>query len=122
MKNYQPNQIRNVGVCSHGGAERTSLTEALLYSSGEISRLGKVEEGTTTTDYDKEEIEPNITIHTSVAPCTWKDKKINIVDTPGYYDFIGDVKSSLRIVDGALLVVCAASGVQVGTEQVEVCK
>ncbi|ACB83609.1 elongation factor G [Natranaerobius thermophilus] len=118
MKSYQPDQIRNVGLCSHGGAGKTSLTEALLYSSNSIDRLGNVEDGTTTTDFDKEEVDRGITINTSVAPCEWKGHKLNLVDTPGYFDFIGDVKSSLRIVDGALIVVCAASGVQVGTEQV----
>ncbi len=118
MKNYQPDQIRNVGLCSHGGAGKTQLTEALLYTSGAINRLGKVDDGTTTTDYDKEEIERKITINTSIAPCEWNDHKINLVDTPGYFDFLGDVRSSLRVVDGALVVVCAASGVQVGTEQV----
>ncbi len=118
MNNYQPNQIRNVGICSHGGAGKTSLTEALLFTSGTIDRHGKVEDGTTTTDYDKEEIDRNVTINTAIAPCEWKEHKINLVDTPGYFDFIGDVKSSLRVVDGALVVICAASGVEVGTEQV----
>ncbi len=118
MKNYQPDQIRNVGICSHSGAGKTSLTEAMLYTSSSIDRLGKVDEGNSTTDYDKEEIERGITINTSIAPCEWKDCKINLVDTPGYFDFLGDVKSSLRIVDGALIVVSASSGVEVGTEQV----
>ncbi len=118
MKNYQPQQIRNIGLCSHGGAGKTSLAEAMLYTAGGIDRLGNVEEGTTTMDYDKEEVERKITINTSIAPCEWNDHKINLVDTPGYFDFISDVKSSLRVVDGALITVCAASGVQVGTEQV----
>lgn len=117
MKNYQPHQIRNVGICSHSGAGKTSLVEAMLYSSGAIDRLGKVDAGSTTTDFDKEERERGITINTSIAPCEWKDCKINMVDTPGYFDFLGDVKSSLRIVDGALIVVGASSGVEVGTEQ-----
>lgn len=118
MKNYEPHQIRNVGICSHSGAGKTSLAEAMLYSSGATDRFGKVDDGTTTLDFDKEEKERGITINTSIAPCQWKDCKINLVDTPGYFDFLGDVKSSLRIVDGALIVVGAASGVEVGTEQV----
>ncbi|UMZ74160.1 elongation factor G [Natranaerofaba carboxydovora] len=118
MKNFNPDQLRNVGICSHSGAGKTSLAEAMLYTSGVNERLGKVDEGTSTTDYDKEEMERGITINTSVAPCEWKNCKINLVDTPGYFDFIGDVKSALRVVDGALIVVSASSGVEVGTEQV----
>jgi len=116
LKGYQTGQLRNIGVVAHGGAGKTSLVEAMLYNSGAISRLGRVEDGTTTADYHPEETKRQVTIHTSLAPCEWKDRKINLLDTPGYADFISDVKGALRVVDGNLFVVCAASGVEVQTE------
>lgn len=118
MHDYSTEQIRNVVLLSHCGAGKTSLSEAMLFTSGAISRLGKVDEGTTTSDYDPDEIKRKISISLSVLPCQWKDTKINLLDTPGYADFIGGVIAGMRVADGAVVVVCAASGVEVGTELV----
>ena len=111
-------RIRNVALISHGGAGKTSLTEALLFSSGAINRLGKIEAGNTTTDFDPDEIKKQVTINVGLAPIEWEGVKINILDTPGYFDFIGDVLGALRVADGAVVTVCAVSGVEVGTEKV----
>ncbi|WP_227766300.1 elongation factor G [Zhaonella formicivorans] len=116
MKVYESGKIRNVGIVAHGGAGKTSLTEALLFNVGTITRLGKVDEGNTTTDYLPEEIKRKITINMAMAPIEWRDTKINLLDTPGYADFIGDVKGALRVVDGLIFTVCAVSGVEVQTE------
>lgn len=116
MKAYKADAIRNVALVGHGGCGKTSLVEALLYTSGGIDRLGRVDDGTTTSDYDPDEVKRKISINASLAPCEWKNAKVNFVDTPGYADFIGDVKSTLRVVDGAIIVVCAVSGIEVGTE------
>lgn len=118
MPKLSVDQIRNVALISHGGAGKTSLAEAMLYVSGAINRLGKVEAGNTTTDYDDEEIRKQITINAVPAPLDWKNIKINLLDTPGYFDFIGDVLGALQAVDGAVVSVCAVSGVEVGTEKV----
>ncbi len=118
MKKYASEDIRNVALISHGGAGKTSLTEALLYTSGTTNRLGKIESGNTTTDYDPDEIKKQVTINTSLAPLEWSGVKINLLDTPGYFDFIGDVLGALRVADSVIAVVCAASGVEVGTEKV----
>ncbi len=118
MKAYATEKIRNVALISHGGAGKTSLAEALLFTAGAINRLGKVEAGNTTTDFDADEIKRQITISTSLAPLEWKETKINLMDTPGYFDFIGEVLSALRVADSAVVTVCAVSGVEVGTEKV----
>jgi elongation factor G len=118
MKEYKFDRIRNVAIVSHGGAGKTSLTEAMLYNSGAISRLGKVEEGNVTTDFEPEETKRKISINLALAPYEWKDCKINILDTPGYSDFVAEVRGALRAGDNALLVLCAASGVEVETEKV----
>jgi len=118
MQNYTTDQIRNVVLLSHCGAGKTSLSEAMLFTSGAISRLGKVDEGTTTSDYDPDEIKRKISISLSVLPCQWKDTKINLLDTPGYADFVAGVIAGMRVADEAIIVVCAASGVEVGTELV----
>ena len=118
MKNYPTEKIRNVALVSHGGAGKTSLTEAMIFTTGATNRLGKVDTGTTTTDFDPEEIKRQITINTSLAPVEWAGVKINLLDTPGYFDFIGDVAGALRVADAAVVVVSATSGVEVGTEKV----
>lgn len=115
MKDYAADKLRNVALISHGGAGKTSLTEALLYTSGGTDRLGKVDEGNTVSDYDPDEIKRKITINASVLPCEWSDSKINLLDTPGYPDFIGEVLGALSVADAALVVVCAVSGVEVNT-------
>ncbi|MDT3698657.1 MAG: elongation factor G [Thermincola sp.] len=116
MKSYQTGQLRNIGVVAHGSAGKTSLVEAMLFNTGAINRLGRVEDGTTTSDFHPEEIKKQVTIHTSLVPCEWKNTKLNLLDTPGFSDFISDVKGVLRVVEGALFVVCAVAGVEVQTE------
>ena len=110
-------QIRNIALVSHGGAGKTSLTEAMLYTAKATNRLGKVEAGNTITDYDDEEIRKQITINTVPAPLDWNNFKINLLDTPGYFDFIGDVLGALHAADAAAVVVCAVNGIEVGTEK-----
>lgn len=116
MKNYQTGQLRNLGVVAHGGAGKTSLVEAMLFNTGILSRLGRVEDGTTTSDYHPEEIAKQITIHTSLVPCEWNGIKLNLLDTPGFSDFIGEVKGALRVSDAAMFVVSAVDGVEVQHE------
>ena len=118
MHHFEPEKIRNVVFLSHSGAGKTSLAEALLFSSGAINRLGSVTDGTTTSDYDPGEIKRQISVNLSLLPCQWKDSKINIIDTPGYPDFVAEVKAGLAVSEGAVILVCAVSGVEVGTEQV----
>jgi len=117
MKVYATGQIRNVGLFSHVGAGKTSLVEAMLYDAGAITRLGTVDGGNTVSDYDPDEIKRKISINLSLVPVEWRDSKLNLIDTPGYADFVGEVMSALQVCDGALLVVDAGAGVQVGTEE-----
>lgn len=118
MQQSSPDTIRNVALLSHSGSGKTSLSEAMLFDSGAITRVGNVADGNTTSDYDPDEIKHKISINLSVLPLTWKNTKINILDTPGYPDFVGEVRSALRICESSVILVCAASGVEVGTEQV----
>ena len=111
-------KIRNVGVVGHGGVGKTSLVEAMLFTAGAVTRLGKVDDGTTTTDFDPDEIKRKISINTAVAYCDYKGHRINLVDTPGYGDFIADARAGLRVVEAAVVVVDAVAGVQVQTEKV----
>lgn len=111
-------QIRNIAFISHQGAGKTTLAEYMLLTSGAIQRLGSVDDGTATSDYDPLEVEHHMGINLSLLSFSWKETKINLIDTPGYADFVGEVRSGLRVVEGAIVVVCAASGVEVGTEQV----
>ena len=105
-------------LLSHGGAGKTTLSEALLFKSGAIDRMGSVAEGNTVSDYDDEEIRRQISVSTSVLPCEWEGHKINFLDTPGYADFVGEVRGATRVADGAVVVVDAVAGVEVGTELV----
>lgn len=116
MKVFETQKIRNIAMISHGGAGKTTLTEAMLGNTGVLKRIGRVEDGNTTTDYDPEEIKRQITINTTLAPCEWRGHKINILDTPGFADFVADVRSALRVVDGVSVVVSAPDGVEVMTE------
>ncbi len=118
MKQYPIEKIRNVSLIAHGGAGKTSLTEALLYTSKAIDRLGNVMEGNTVSDHDPEEVKRSVSISASLAPVEWKEHKINFIDTPGYFDFVGEVRGALRVSDAAVIVVCSVSGVEVGTEKV----
>ena len=116
MKEYQIDAIRNVALVSHGGAGKTTLVEALLHSAGATTRLGKVEDGSTASDFDDEEVRRGISLYTSVIPVEHKDCKINVLDTPGFLDFIGEVISALRVADSAIVLIDSVSGVEVGTE------
>ncbi|MFC2024997.1 elongation factor G [Chloroflexota bacterium] len=118
MEQYGLESIRNLVLLSHNGAGKTSLSEAILFTAGAINRLGKVDDGTTTSDFDPAEAKHKISINLTMLPCQWKGTKINFLDTPGYSDFVGEVKAAVRVSEGAIVVVCAASGVEVGTEQV----
>ncbi|MDD4923654.1 MAG: elongation factor G [Dehalococcoidales bacterium] len=117
MKQYQPENIRNVVLLSHSGAGKTTLSEAMLFNAGVINRLGKVDAGTTTSDYDQDEIKRKISINTTLLPYEWHDAKVNLLDTPGYSDFAGEVDSAVRVCEGAVIVAAASSGLEVGTEQ-----
>lgn len=118
MTKYDINKVRNIALVGHGDSGKTSLAEAMLYDSGMINRLGNIGQGNTTTDYDPREIKKGITINSSLAYLNWKDLLINIIDTPGYLDFITDTQSILRIIDNVIVVICGVSGVEVQTEKV----
>src|SRR5262249_51144076 len=111
-------RIRNVGLAGHGGVGKTSLVESMLFAAGAVNRLGKVDDGSTTTDFDPDEIKRKISINTTVAYCDYKGHRINLVDTPGYGDLIADARAGLRVVEAAMVVVDAVAGVQVQTEKV----
>jgi len=116
LKNYDTLSLRNVCLVGHGGSGKTSLTEAFLFTSGAISRMGKVMEGNTVSDSLPEEIKHKVSISTSHVPVEWQEVKINILDTPGYSDFLSEVKSALRVVESGVLVLCGVSGIEVQTE------
>ena len=118
MANFELDKIRNVAVIAHGGAGKTSLVEAMLFASGSIDRLGRVDDGTTTTDYEPEEIARKITISSSISFCTWNGFRINLVDTPGFINFLEDTRGCLRGVDGAVVIVSALSGVKAETQKI----
>ncbi|MGE4412754.1 MAG: elongation factor G [Candidatus Caldatribacteriota bacterium] len=118
MTKNDVDKVRTFALVGHGDAGKTSLTEAMLYDANMTTRLGKIEQGNTVTDYDPKEIKRGISINSSLAYLNWKDTTFNIIDTPGYLDFIVDTKSSLRVVDCAIMVVCGVSGVEVQTEKV----
>ena len=117
MKKYDADHIRNIGIIGHGSVGKTSLTEALLFNAKAIDRLGKVDDGTTTTDYDDDEKKRKITISTAVAHYEWEKHKINIIDMPGFADFINDTKIALSVADTAIVLVCGVSGVEVMTDK-----
>ncbi|WIF95633.1 elongation factor G [Caminicella sporogenes] len=117
MKNYKVNEIRNVALLGHGGSGKTTLIESMLYTTKVIKRIGKIEEGNTVSDFDKEEIARQFSIGTSVIPIEWNNSKYNILDAPGYFDFQGEVISALRVAGGAIIMLDATSGVEVGTEK-----
>jgi len=116
MKEYTTEFIRNVALVSHGSAGKTMLVEAFLHFTGATTRLGKIEDGTTAADFEDEEIRRGISLSTAVIPVEYQNHKINFLDTPGYTDFIGEMVSALRVADGALVVIDAVAGAEVGTE------
>lgn len=116
MKEYSTQMIRNIAMVSHSGAGKTMLGEALLHFTGATTRLGRIEDGTTVADYEEEEIRRGLSLSTAILPVEYRDHKINLLDTPGYTDFIGEVISALRVADGALVLVDAVAGAEVGTE------
>jgi len=118
MEQFGLEKIRNIALLSHAGAGKTSAAEAMLFTAKAINRLGKVDDGSSTSDYDPDEIKRKISINLSLLPCQWQDTKVNILDTPGYSDFVGEVNAGIRASEAAIIVVCAASGVEVGTSQV----
>jgi elongation factor G len=118
MKEYGTEFIRNVALVGHGGAGKTSLTEAFLFNTGATTRLGRVDDTTAAADFEDEEHRRRISVSTAVIPVEYEDHKINILDTPGFTDFVGEVRSALRAADAAIVVVDAVSGVEVGTELV----
>ena len=117
MKSYTANEIRNIVILGHSGCGKTTITEAGLFNSGATKRFGKVADGNTVSDYDSEEIRRKVSINTSVIPIEWMDTKINFLDTPGYFDFEGEVRSAVSAADAALIVVSGKSGPEVGTEK-----
>lgn len=117
MKDYTANMIRNIGVFGHGGEGKTTLTEAMLFNAGLLDRMGRVEDGSTTTDYDPEEKRRTISIGAALAPYEWNGTKVNIIDAPGFFDFYGEVVEAMTLADGALIVIGAVSGVVVGAEK-----
>lgn len=118
MKEYATKELRNVAIISHSGAGKTTFTEAVLFNLGVINRLGRVEDGTTTSDYDPEEIKRQVSISATTIPVEFNKTKINIIDTPGYFDFVGEVLGAMSATDGAIILVDSVAGVEVGTEKV----
>ena len=118
MKRYPSDKIRNIVVAGHGGTGKTSLVEAMLFAAKAVDRLGRVEDGTTTTDFDPEEIRRKITVNAALAPVEWQETKLNLIDTPGYPDFIGEVVGALRAAETVLVAVDATAGAEVQTDKV----
>ena len=118
MKIYETASIRNVAIVGHGGSGKTSLTSAILYDSGAVNRLGRVEDGNTVTDFDPDEIARQISLSTALAYCDWNKIKLNILDTPGFGNFIQEAHSALQVADTALVNVCGVAVVEVQTEKV----
>ena len=123
MDVFRTDRIRNVVLLGHGGAGKTTLAEAMAYLAGMTNRLGRVEDGNTVSDYDKEEIKRHFSISTTLIPVPWDKVKINVLDTPGYFDFVGEVEEAVSVADAAIIVVNCKAGIEVGTEKAwELCE
>ena len=118
MKEYASTNIRNIALVGHGKSGKTSIAEDCLFNTGAIKRRGSIADGTMVSDYEPEETRRELSIQTSLLACEWLDHKLNILDTPGYPDFVGEVKSALQAADSALIVISAVSGIEVETEKV----
>src|SRR5512140_2063742 len=118
MKVYDAGSIRNVAIVGHSGSGKTQLASAMLFDAGMVNRLGKVDDGTTVTDFDEEEIARKHTLSASLAYVEWNKTKINLIDTPGFGNFFSDTRSALRVADAALVVIDSVSGPEVQTEKV----
>ena len=118
MAIYESDKLRNVAVLGHGGSGKTSLVEAMLFDTGAVNRLGRVDDGTSVSDWDEEERRRQMSINMALILCEWQDHKLNILDTPGYMDFVGEMISAIRVTDGVVVVLDSVGGVEVGTEQV----
>ena len=118
MNVYTTEKIRNVVLLGHSGCGKTSLVEAMAYLAGQATRMGTVADGSTISDFDKEEIKRQFSIHTSVVPIEWDNVKINILDTPGFFDFVGEVEEAVSAADAAIIVVSGKAGIQTGTKRV----
>jgi elongation factor G len=118
MTTYKSDELRNVVLLGHGGAGKTSLAEAMLFDTGAVNRLGRVDDGTSVSDWDEEERRRKMSINASLIPCEWQGHKLNMLDAPGYMDFVGEVIGSVRVADAAVVVLDSVGGVEVGTEQV----
>ena len=117
MKDYLAKDIRNLSIIGHGSVGKTTLAEAMLFTAGAIDRQGRVEDGQATMDYDSEETKRHISLQAAMAPLEWKNRKVNLVDIPGYFDFAGEQVGPLNVCEGALIVVGAVSGLDVGAEK-----
>ena len=118
MNKYSADKIRNIALASHSGTGKTSIVEAMLFNTKIITRIGNVEEGNTASDYEQEETKRKTSIQTTVFPFDWNGFKLNVLDTPGYADYIGELISGMRAADGIVMVVSAVAGLEAGTEQV----
>ena len=116
MKVYGSEEIRSVVLLGHGGVGKTTVAEAMAYASGVTKRRGKVSEGNTISDYDPEEVKRKFSINSAVIPIEWDGYKINVLDTPGYFDFVGEAREAMHVAEAGIIVVSAKAGVQVGTE------
>ncbi len=117
MNVYTTDKIRNVVLLGHGGSGKSSLVEAMAYLSGKTTRMGSIDDGNTISDFDKEEIKRKFSIHTSLVPIVWGDVKINILDTPGFFDFVGEVEEAVSVADAAIIVISGKAGIQAGTKR-----
>ncbi|HEV2404215.1 MAG TPA: GTP-binding protein, partial [Ktedonobacterales bacterium] len=118
MNVYRAEQIRNVALIAHGGSGKTSLVDAALYDAGVVTRIGRVDEGSSVSDTDPDEIKRRMSINLTVVPLEWRGSKVNFLDTPGYADFVGEVMAGLRVADAAVVVISGEKGVEVGAELV----